>query len=116
MEEDRQRLTLETFQDGALIEQFDRALDRVFDNLADINTTTKPREITMIVKITPNNDRTFLEISGGVRTKFAGQHAVKSTADLSVTDKGRPVAYNRQRKQMDLPFNVTRLTDKGGDQ
>jgi hypothetical protein len=113
-EEERQRLSLATIQEGALVEQFDRALNRVFENLSDINTTTKAREVRLIVQIKPNDDRTFLEIVGGVTTKTAGQSSIKTTADLAFDERGRPVAYNRKHKQMDLPFNVTRL-NKGGD-
>jgi hypothetical protein len=114
MDEERERLTLETIEDGALVEQFNNALDRVFENLADINTTKKAREVKLIVKIIPSDDRSFLEISGGVSTKTSGQQPIKTTADLSNDDRRRPVAYKRKQEQIELPFNVTRLNGKEG--
>jgi hypothetical protein len=109
MTENRERLTLATIKNGALVEQFDRALSRVVDNIADINTTTQPREITLIIKITPNDDRTFLEVDGGVKTKIAGQEKVKTTADLSIDDRGRAVAFNREKKQFGIPFRTIKI-------
>lgn len=110
-QQEKERFTLTSFQGGALVEQFDRAIDRVVSNLADINTTNKPREIRLIVKITPNDDRTFLEIVGGVTTKTVGQQVVKSTADLTFDDHGRAIAFNRESKQLPIPFDVGRLPE-----
>lgn len=109
MDPTREPLSLKTIKDGALVEQFDIALSRVVDNLADINTILRPREITLVVKVTPNADRTFLEIEGGVKTKLAGQESVKTTADLSFDHKGRAVALNRRKRQQEIPFNVKKI-------
>lgn len=113
MDADTEKLSLATIKEGALVEQFNLALNRVVDNLADINTTTKSREITLVVKITPNDDRTFLEIVGGVKTKLAGQATIFTTADLQFDGNGRAVARNRKSRQMEIPFktnNVTSIT------
>lgn len=107
--DNRERLSLSTIKGGALIEQFNRALNHVVDNLADVNTTTKPREILLSLKVTPNTDRTFLEISGVVKTKFAGQEAITTTADLAFTDRGRAVALNRRSRQQEIPFNLKKI-------
>lgn len=104
MDADAQKLSLTTIKDGAVVEQFDIALRQVIENLADINTTTRPREITLVLKITPNIDRTFLEITAGVKTKLAGQEVVTTTADLKFDAAGRPVALNRKSRQMQIPF------------
>lgn len=103
------RLSLLTIKDGALVEQFNRALTQVVENLADINTTTKTREILLSVKITPNTDRTFLEIVGTIKAKLSGQEAIATTADLSFDDHGRAVAYRRRSRQQEIPFNVTKM-------
>jgi hypothetical protein len=113
MEEERERLTLATINGGALVEQFDRALDRVVDNVSDINTTTKPRKIKLTVKVVPSEDRGFLEVDGEVKTEVAGQDPVKTTAVLSYDNRGRARAYNRPKRQTDIPFNVTKF--KGGE-
>lgn len=113
MDEDRERLSLTTIQEGALIEQFDRALDLIVQNLADINTTIKAREIVLTVQFKPNEDRSFLEITGAVKSKAANQKEIKTTADLTYDDRGRSIAFNRVHKQMGLPFNVKRFDEKG---
>jgi hypothetical protein len=115
MEEERERLTLATINDGALLEQFDRALDRVVDNVSDINTTTKARKIKLVVKVVPSEDRAFLEVDGEVKTEVAGQDPVKTTAVLSYDNRGRAVAFNRKKRQTEIPFNVTRINE-GGEQ
>jgi hypothetical protein len=111
--EDREKLSLLSIRQGALIEQFDRALELVVVNLSDINTTTKIREINLTVKVKTNTDRTFLEIEGGVKTKLAGQEPIGTTADLTFDNHGRPVALCRRPRQQEIPFNVTRLNEKG---
>ena len=113
MEAERERLTLATINGGALVEQFDRALDRVVDNVSDINTTTKPRKIKLTVKVVPSEDRSFLEVDGDVKTEVAGQDPVKTTAVLSYDTRGRAVAYNRRKQQTEIPFNVTRINEGG---
>lgn len=113
MEEERERLTLATIKDGALLEQFDRALDRVVDNVSDINTTTKARKIKLTVKVVPSEDRSVVGIDAEVKTEVAGQDPVTSTAVLSYDARGRAVAYNRKKRQQEIPFNVTKL--EGGE-
>ncbi len=108
MTEDIERLTLSTISGGALIEQFDRALNSVVNNLADINTTIKPREIHLKVKMVPSNDRSFMEIYGEVKTKTEGQEAIKTTADLQFDGRGRAVAVNRKSNQVSLPFDLSK--------
>lgn len=114
MEEERERLTMATYKEGALIEQVDRALELVVQNLGDVNTTAKPREVVLSIKVIPNRDRTFVELEGKVNAKLAGQETVKTTADLSFDSRGRAVAYNRPKRQTEIPFNVTRI--KGGEE
>lgn len=115
MDANAEKLTLATIKGGALMEQFNLALNRVIVNLADINTTIKPREITLTVKITPSKDRSFLEILGGVKTKLAGQEVISTTADLKFEDNGRPVAFNRKSRQMEIPFNPIPRAQGGND-
>lgn len=112
MEADVKELSLTTIKGGALVEKFDLALERVVSNLADVNTTTKPREIVLTVRLTPNVDRTFLEILGTVKTKLAGLESVQATADLKFDSNGRAHAWNRKNRQMEIPFTTVK---KGGD-
>jgi hypothetical protein len=114
MEEERERLTLATIKGGALIEQFDRALAEVVANIADVNTTTKPRKIKLIVKVVPSEDRSVFEIDGHTQTEIAGQDPIKSTGVVTFDDRGRAVALNPRKRQTEIPFNVKRI--KGGEE
>jgi hypothetical protein len=113
MTDEREKMTLETFQEGALLEQFNRELAAAVADIADINTTEKPREILLKMKIKPSEDRTFFEASGQVSTKLGGPPPIKTTGDI-IQGAGGCRAFNRRPKQLDLPFNVTRLNDEGG--
>ena len=58
---------------GAAIELFQEELGRVLDNIADPNT--KPdatREIQLVVKLTPNKDRTSAKTVVYAQSKLAG--------------------------------------------
>lgn len=116
MEEQKEALTLDTMHQGAAMEMWQRALERVLVNINDINTTTKARKITLITKIQPSEDRSLMEITVEVKTGLAGQDAVKFAADLSIDTKGRPVAFNRKSRQLKLSFsNVSQLNGGGAD-
>ena len=59
---------LEDFAQGALSVQFNKALKQVAENITDPNTDPKkPRKITIVVTMKPNDKRDF--IGTGVETK-----------------------------------------------
>jgi hypothetical protein len=77
MNEDREEITLENLKEGAAIEMFNIALEKVMQNIGDINTTLKPMEINLKVTMTPNEDRTLIGIAITCGTKLCGQEAQK---------------------------------------
>jgi hypothetical protein len=116
MPEEREALTLESMHQGAAVEMWGHALERVLANIEDPNTSTKPRKISLISKFTPSEDRSLVEIQLEVKTELAGQDAVKFAADVTLDEKGRPVAINRQSRQLKLTFNnVSKLNGGGAD-
>lgn len=66
-------VSLGNLNSGAAIEQFDRALEQVIENIQDINTDPEEkRTIQLTVVIKPNEDRNFAEVGCKVQTKLAG--------------------------------------------
>lgn len=112
--EDAEALTLENMHQGAAVEMWQRALERVLANINDINTSSRPRKITLITKFSPSEDRSLLEIQMEVKTELAGQDAVKFAADMTLDEKGRPVAINRRSRQLKLTFNNVSTLNGGG--
>lgn len=114
MQEASEALTLASMHQGAAVEMWQQALERVLLNINDINTSSKPRKIALITKLKPSEDRSLLEIQVEVKTELAGQDAVQFAADLSLDGKGRPVAINRKSQQLTLTFsNVAKIN--GGE-
>jgi len=105
------KLSLANVKGGAAIEMFDLALNRVFTNIRDINTTMDKREITLKMVIQPADEgRTLARITWSVGTKLANQGAEKATIDIKLDSKGRP--YGREReKQLGLNLQVNNVKD-----
>ncbi len=106
-----EKLSLVNIRGGAAVEMFDIALQKVLENIHDINTTEEAREITLKVKIKPvPENRSVVVYSIACPTKICGQSAVKGTAELN-TDTGHLVAIDRVPKQEGLPFsNVSSIS------
>ncbi len=47
MEANEEKISLVNLKEGAAIEMFDRAMQAVLENINDINTTLKPREVNL---------------------------------------------------------------------
>lgn len=105
-------LSLTNIKGGAAVEMFDIALQKVLENMNDINTTLKSREVNLKVTFTPSEDRTLFEITLDCTPKLAHQEGQRCTADLRLDSRGRAVAFERN-KQPHLPFasNVHKLSE-----
>ena len=64
-------LSLMNIADGAVVEKFDRALEKILENLMDPNTTDKKREIIIKVELKRNDARTMLDMAVSCVTKPA---------------------------------------------
>jgi hypothetical protein len=53
---DYNKVTLADLGDGAMAERFDRELQRVIENIQDLNTTDGKRKITMTLELKPLDD------------------------------------------------------------
>jgi hypothetical protein len=112
MEETRRQLSLTTIAEGAAIEMFDEAMQKIIENVQDPNTTLKPRTIQLTVKVTPSKNRHFIETDIAIANKLAGQVSVQATAVIERDQSGKPRAFCHDA-QLDLPFNVNSMNIQG---
>lgn len=77
-------VSLATLGGGAAVERFDYELERVLQNIADHNTNaTAVREVTLTVKIKPNEDRSFSVVDINAKSKLAAMKPAVTSIHLS---------------------------------
>ena len=107
-----EKLSLINIKEGAAIEMFDLALEKVFLNIRDINTTLDEREIQLTMKIKPSDCRTLAGINFFIsKIKLANQGRQACNVDIKLDSKGKPYGRERER-QLGLNFvpqNVTEI-------
>lgn len=108
-EEEKAPFKLETIGDGALLEKVNAGLAELVRDIADVNTTTAARVLTVKITLKPTEDRTFMGVSGSVGAKLGGSEPVEITADIGFDKQGRPAAFHRGNPQRQIPFNLTRI-------
>lgn len=73
-------LDLSHIAEGGLQEKLDHELEKVFDNILDLNTDAKAkRTITITLKMSSNDERTVVDTIMDVKAKLAPQNAVATT-------------------------------------
>lgn len=117
MAEEEVTMSLLNLKGGAAVEMFDRQLQRVYNNIADVNTSLKEREITLKVKFNPSKDRSLLAIHIECPpAKLAGQDSEETTADLRMDERGRYFGLERIPLQRSIKFgNVTTINGGAAD-
>ncbi len=116
-----ENVSLQNLARGAVVERFDDALRSVLDNIMDPNTTHAAREITLKVKIKPDQNRDFGGVDVTCTTKLAPASPLGTKIFIG-RDKTGPVATELDPKQPGLPgvaepkASVTKLRAVGGDQ
>lgn len=65
-------VSLATLANGVAVERFDYELNRVLENIADYNTSaTAMREVTLKIKLKPNEERSFSIVDIHASSKLA---------------------------------------------
>ncbi|HEM5350738.1 TPA: hypothetical protein U1398_000049 [Streptococcus suis] len=73
-------LDLTHIADGGLQEKLDKELEKVFDNILDLNTEAKAkRKITIELVMSSNEERTVVDTTMTVKSKLALQNGVATT-------------------------------------
>ena len=106
----RQIGKLDELMDGALTERFNYEMERVLQNVFDVNTNPKAkRQIQIIIDIAPNERRDAAEFKVDVKSKLAPPMAVAQTVMIYRDDYGNVTATeitNQVAGQMDMEGNV----------
>lgn len=96
-------LTLEGLHDGAVPEMFQAALERVLENIRDLNTDNKTkRAITLSVTFSTNEERNVSDVIIQCGTKLAGLKGVQSLVYIG-KHEGRTVAVEQPRQDELFP-------------
>lgn len=110
---EEEKMSIATMLDGGAVELIDIGIQEILDNIADVNTTLKRRELIIKIGIVPTEDRGLGAVDIEPITKLAGQGKHEFLVDLRRDGKGRQYARERNRQQP-LPMNVTPI--KKGDE
>lgn len=76
---DEEKITLQTMASGAVEELFERELDRITADILDLNTeATAVREISIKIKVKPDENRNFGSVAITVDSKIGSTKSVGS--------------------------------------
>lgn len=104
MEQKLEAVSLATLGRGSAIERFDDELKRVLENIMDPNTADGVREITVKVRIEPNEERNNAAVGIFVTSKVQGPKAVPTIIYMG-KDRGAAVAFEYNPEQLQLGLN-----------
>lgn len=80
-------IDLTTLHDGAVVEDFNQALQAVWDNIEDGRTDpTAVREINLKVKFKPSDERNVVDIKAQAIPKLVPPQGVETTAFIEKQD------------------------------
>ena len=98
------KVSLNEIAGGALQEQFDKAFERVIENLADPNTSFKEtRKITITLKFTQTEQRDDVSVMLNVSEKLAAQAQTKTAFAVGKDLKtGKVYAEEYGKNQMSI--------------
>lgn len=78
------RLALDTLSGGAVLGQLSAALDAVAENIADVATeATAKRTVTIVLEITPDEDRALGKLKATVSAKLAPDRPTETRVELT---------------------------------
>jgi len=97
------RMSLATLAGGAAVEKFDAELDRVLQNIADINTTGGERSVNLKVSLKPDDDRSFCRVSVQVSSKIQPETPFGTQMFLG-REGGKTVAFEHNPEQLKLNY------------
>lgn len=74
-----QKLGILGIQNGQLIKNIDYELEKIMNNINDINTDDKPRELNIKIKVIPLNDKRQITVECTPVAKLRPLNTVQST-------------------------------------
>jgi hypothetical protein len=101
----KEKVSLATLGGGSAVERFDHELQKVLNNIADFNTPPEAvREVTLKVRIKPNQDRDFTSVQIITTSKLVPIRP-EATSFYIGSDDGEAIATEYNPKQERLAFN-----------
>ena len=77
---------------GAFLERVDYEMDRVIDNILDVNTKANAkRKITMTIEFTPDDDREMIGVNVSAKSTLAPANPVGTSLFITSNDDGEMV-------------------------
>lgn len=83
-------IDLATLAEGALQEMANIEMQKIMDNIADINTKQKAkRSMTITIDFTPNDTRSVIDTSISVKSKLVGRNGTTTSFLIGETGDGK---------------------------
>lgn len=74
------------FDSGAIRQKVDRELTSLMENIRDINTDNKPRELCIKIKLAPDEKRRTVVMTSEVTKKLRHTRPTSTTMQLALVD------------------------------
>jgi hypothetical protein len=106
------KLTIANLGGGGLIEDFDRELRAVCENIADPNVKTDAvRTVTVIVKVKPDKKGQTAGVSFSVKSSLPGAEPGEQMAWIAMGDDKELGLFQVDTRQNPLPFVEPTVTE-----
>jgi hypothetical protein len=103
-QKDYTEVSLDNIANGAANELFTRELEKVMENIDDVNADAeKTRKITLEIFIKPSANREMGEVRVACTSRLAGVKPVASSI-FFFKNKGKPAAYRHDMRQSNFGF------------
>ena len=103
MSEEFKKVDLVTIADGAAVERFQVEMERVVENICDINTEAKrPRVITLTIEFHPNENRMGGTVVVGAKSKLVAYDKHESSFYTRKDEHGEISVYGTTVEQEEL--------------
>ncbi len=97
------QLSLDTLAGGAAVEKFNAELERVLQNITDINTTMAVRSITLKATLKPDVERSFCQVLVRISSTLAPEEPFGTQLFLG-REGARTVAFEHDPQQLRMNY------------
>lgn len=101
MKTSEEQTTLANLAKGAAMELFEIELEKVLENIEDINRDLKkPRELDIVIKFVPTDTQGIVLVKVGIKSKLSSFNEIKTHISYGRNEDTRQMeAYEIQRTQ-----------------
>lgn len=106
MSEEQSSMTLSNIGGGVVEEKFAEELQKVLNNIVDVNTEVRAmREIIIKIKFKPDEERNSSAVTVSTSCKLAGDKAYDTRTFIGKRADGTGEAHEHNPKQMQFMFD-----------